>query len=230
MTTSMLPLVFTIALTPQGIFSPPTYRMRFPPTSQSDTRTRGPVDERKTRPKGSKVDEELIHRLLGGQTSIVDAMERTLSRMEDASQGLLDRLDVGEETQRAQKDILTGINQLIEEASKNRPSSRDRSSSVRRRQERPEGRSTPGDFQKAASQGKAPPAASRPTDPGQAGRREKGKGDADKSDLARGWGFLPQRDREEISQGFDEQFPAKYRERILEYYRQLAEEAKRNGE
>ncbi len=230
MTTSIWPLVFTIAWTQHGIFSPPIYLLQSPPTSQSEPRSREPVDERKPERKGSKVDEELIRRLLGGQSSIVDAMEQTLSRMEDATQGLLDRLDVGEKTQRAQKDILSGINQLIEEASKNRPSSRDRSSSVRRRQDRPTGRSTPGDSQKAASQGKSPPATSRPVDQGQAGRSEKGKGDADKSDLSRGWGFLPQRDREEISQGFDEQFPAKYRERILEYYRHLAEEAKRNGE
>jgi hypothetical protein len=118
---------------------------------------------------------------------------------------------------------------LIEEAAKNRAASRDRSSTVRRKQSKPSGRPSAGASQKAASQGKVPPPSSQPADmPQNAKARDRGKGDADKADLSRGWGFLPQRDRDEISQGFDEQFPSKYRDRILEYYRTLAEEGRRD--
>lgn len=43
-------------------------------------------------------------------------------------------------------------------------------------------------------------------------------------DFRRGWGHLPQRDREEILQGIDEDVLEKYRPLIERYYRSLAEE------
>ena len=43
-------------------------------------------------------------------------------------------------------------------------------------------------------------------------------------EATRGWGFLPERDRDEIIQGFEETFMSKYREQIERYYRLLARE------
>ena len=51
------------------------------------------------------------------------------------------------------------------------------------------------------------------------------KAKPDKTDLARQWGFLPQHDRMEVSQGFDEEFLPRFHEQILRYYRDLAREA-----
>ncbi len=232
MTTLMIQLVFGMTVMIQPAMDVgPRFIAGFQPTSQPEKRANEMTEASKPRREGSKVDEQLVRRLLGGQSSAVDAVEQTLSRMEEASEGLRDRLDPGEKTQVVQKQILVGIDKLIEEASKNRAATRDQTSTVRRRQAKPSGRSSAGASQKAASQGKAPAASSRPADDHpQTARGERGKGEADKADLTRGWGFLPQRDRDEISQGFDEQFPAKYRERIMEYYRSLAEEAQRSAE
>lgn len=206
----------------------PHFLPGFGPTTQPSARDQDVNVPR--RPSGSTVDEELVRRLLGGQSSVVDAVEKTLTAMDDAAEGLRDRLDTGEKTQRVQVQVVAGIDQLITEARKNRAGSRDRTSTVRRRQAKPGGRSSPGASAKSG-EGRAPAAASRPADDARdASRRGRKPGDADKTDLTRGWGYLPQRDREEISQGFDEQFSEKYRERILEYYRSLADEARRNAE
>jgi len=40
-------------------------------------------------------------------------------------------------------------------------------------------------------------------------------------------GVLPDRDRMEVSQGFDEAFLPKFREQIMRYYRRLAEAAQK---
>ncbi|HKQ47324.1 MAG TPA: hypothetical protein VJZ71_04550 [Phycisphaerae bacterium] len=207
----------------------PFFLPGFGPTTQPVAQDQEATLPPKRKTSDSVVDEELVRRLLGGQSSVVDAVEKTITAMDDAAEGLRDRLDTGEKTQRVQVQVLEGIDQLIAEARKNRAASRDRSSTVRRRQARPGGRSSPGTPAKSG-EGKAPAAVSRPADPQDAARRGRKGGDADKTDLSRGWGYLPQRDREEISQGFDEQFPEKYRERILEYYRSLADEARRNAE
>ena len=39
----------------------------------------------------------------------------------------------------------------------------------------------------------------------------------------RGWGHLPQRDRDELLQGIDEEFIEQYRPQIEQYYRALTE-------
>ena len=41
-------------------------------------------------------------------------------------------------------------------------------------------------------------------------------------ELRRGWGRLPARDRDEVVQGFDQDFLTKYRQWIERYYRALA--------
>ena len=56
----------------------------------------------------------------------------------------------------------------------------------------------------------------------------KGSHPSDRAEVRRGWGFLPQRDREAIVQGSNEEFHAKYREYIERYYRAIAERAKQD--
>lgn len=171
------------------------------------------------------IDPELVRKLLGGQSTTVDAMDETLASLDKAADLLSQDLDPGIKTQTTQQDIVTGIDKLIEEARKNRPSTRGGSKQKRER----EGRPGPRQQSSRRSSGTAAP---HPTGEGEAGKGEQGrqadsrkKESSTKSELSRGWGFLPQRDREEISQGFDEQFIEKYRNEIEQYYRALAEQA-----
>jgi hypothetical protein len=85
-------------LQPAMYFGPRSF-VGFQPTSQPATVPKTAAETRKPRPSRSPVDEELVKRLLGGQTSVVDAVEETLSRMKEASEDLSDRLDTGNQTQ-----------------------------------------------------------------------------------------------------------------------------------
>lgn len=178
-----------------------------------------------TEKSDSTVDPELVRRLLGGESSALDHVEETLARLEQAEKRLTEELDCGPRTQEIQQQVLTGIDKLIEEARKNQVSARGGSQYRRRREKRP----TPRPTSQEQAAGKQSVSASSAQQAGQApsesSEAETSGGKASKSELARGWGYLPQRDRDEISQGFDEQFIGKYREQILRYYRELAERA-----
>lgn len=182
-----------------------------------------------SQPAGA-VDPELVKRLLDGESSTLDAAEETIARMERASRLLKTEEDCGERTQKAQADVLAGIDKLIEEARKAQVGTRGGSNFRRKRE------SKPGRRQSVPQQGAstAAPNASTGQESGQApAGGEAGKGKArrsDKAELSRGWGFLPQRDRDEIAQGFDEEYVSKYREQIVAYYRHLAEEARRRAD
>ena len=169
------------------------------------------------------VDEELVKRLLGGKTSAVDAVEAALSAMVRAGDRLHDNLDPGEGTQAAQKEALANIDKLVEQARSNKPVSKD-SSQVRRRPERKPDRSRSAGQQKASAPGPAPSKGDAGA-PGTSGKESRRL--TDRAELSRGWGFLPPKDREEISQGFDDQFHPKYRAQIERYYRELAARAEK---
>jgi hypothetical protein len=183
-----------------------------------------PTSRPTTRPS-TAIDERLVKKLLGGQTSVLDTVETTLAEMDRAAAALSDSLDPGRDTQRVQKRVLDGLDQLIEQARRNRGSGSP-SQSTRRHAERR--RSDPGqrrgdDRKKAADPGRGSKSdsAAAASDSGAGG----GVRPSDKAELSRGWGFLPQRVREEIAQGFDEEFLGKYREEIIRYYRDLAKAA-----
>lgn len=178
-----------------------------------------------TRPS-DVVDPELVRRLLGGQSTSVDTVDQTLAKLDRATDLLTRQHDAGARTQEAQQEVIAGLDKLIEEARKSRAASRGGNKSKRRREERSGQR-------QSSSRRASGSAAPHPTGEGEGGKPAQGP-DADKKkqgrsvqgELTRGWGFLPQRDREEIAQGFDEQFMVKYREEIKQYYRTLAEQAR----
>ena len=176
------------------------------------------------------IDPELVRQLLGGESTSVDDVDETLRRLNEAADLLIKQRDAGEKTQAAQQDIVAGLDKLIEEARKNRPASRGGAKQKRQRDERP----NPQQRSTRKSSGTAAP---HPLGDGEVGKGDQaGNADqkktrrAEKSELTRGWGFLPQRDREEIAQGFDEQFNEKFREEIEQYYRTLAEQARESNE
>lgn len=173
------------------------------------------------------IDASLVKRLLGGQSSTLDTVESTLEQMHDASKRLSESLDPGRQTQQVQKKIVDGIDQLIEQARRNRVSGGQQQQTARRTGDRPAGRRRPQPM-RGKDGGSGQNAANKP---GSGGKDDKsgtaaGQRRSDKAELSRGWGYLPQRDRNEISQGFDDEFPGKYREEIIRYYRDLAEAAK----
>ncbi len=189
------------------------------PAGQDQTISQGPT----SRPART-VDDEVVRRLLGGESSAQDTVEETLSRMQEACDLLADRFETGDKTRGVQAQVVSSIDKLIEQAQKNSASGR-AGSTTRRPREKAGGRpsrraSTKGSDKSAPN----PQGGGAPAEGEGAGER---RGLKSKSQMSRGWGYLPQREREEISQGFDEEFLPKYREHILKYYRRLAEEANR---
>lgn len=179
---------------------------------------------RMSRPVDDVIDFELVEELSGGRSSARDTVDVMLSKMKRATGLLRDQFDAGEETQLLQKNIVSGIEGMIDTAEKSalsgKPSGKKRKSSVR----------PPKAGQKPEKQEKKP--ASGGTGKKGGGAQEKsGKSvekegkEADKADLARRWGFLPEQDREALLQGFDENFMPKYRDEIMRYYRNLSVEA-----
>lgn len=176
-----------------------------------------------TRPADVEVDEALIRRLLGSEPTTLDAVERVLDRMERSSDRLTKEFDPGSDTQTAQAEVLAALDELIADAEKSRLESRGQPKRKRRDTSPPDRRArrSTGDGRSGRS----------PTPTRHKGDSEHGAGaDAKKLDdasveIGRGWGYLPDRDRREIRQGFDEEFMPKFREQILDYYRALARKA-----
>ena len=170
----------------------------------------------------SNIDPELVRKLLGEKSGASDDVQDAMAAMSDAAKQLSEEFDAGEKTQQMQRRVLEGIDRLIEQAAKNSGVSRPSSQSRRRADPKPEGRRKEGKSQPNAAGGMPPAKASA----GGTGTGEKKAEEAkDKAGLSRGWGYLPDRDREEIFQGFDDEFQAKYRREISRYYEDLAEQA-----
>jgi hypothetical protein len=169
-------------------------------------------------------DYELARRLLHGAPLAPDAKSRLLTSMKEAEHRLLDRYDAGPETIAAQQRALAALDELIDQARRRESAMKNTSGKKRRAsgsQARPGGQRPTVEPQEAASD-EEPGLAGPTTQPGRFDRR--GVSDA-AGEASRGWGFLPQRDRDELSAGLDEEYPGRYREYIERYYRSIAEEA-----
>ncbi len=170
------------------------------------------------------LDEDLVRRLMGGETTAVDAVHDTLEQMDRAAEALARKLDPGRDTQTVQARIIEGIDRLIAQARKAGSKRQRGSRRTRSRKGRPRGKPVE-DASKASDAARPQPAAAQRSGRGSAAGSEKDASSHQKTGtagLARGWGFLPPRDRDEIVQGFSEEFLSKYRDMILRYYRLLA--------
>lgn len=192
-------------------------------TQPSEDERRGARASVATQPSRASHD-ELVRKLLGGESTAVDQVERMLQDMGEASTRLTSQLDAGSQTQAAQRRALEGLDELIRQAGENRSAS-PQTSRVRPRGERDAQRHRTPDERKQTNQGKGGQAQrGGPGAAGGAGEDSANK-KAAKAEMVRGWGYLPGRERDEVIQGFDEEFLVKYREQIMEYYRRLAEAA-----
>lgn len=172
------------------------------------------------------IDEDLVKKLLGGESSAVDAVESMLDNMERATQRLSEEHDAGNETQKIQSRIVAQLDDMIKQASQGGGSQSGRKARQKgRRSARPQdarpGPPRPGDGSKASPD--APQIG-----PELRGDAEgEGAGPTDRMDLSRRWGFLPEQERAEVAQGFDESYLPRFREHIRRYYLRLAAEGQR---
>lgn len=177
-----------------------------------------------SRPRGS--DAELAKRLLDDPDAANDPLARMTSLMGDAGRRLSEKYDSGKQTQDVQTRALQAMDEAIIDARNNLAQSRS-STSVRQKGEtRTAGRRNGASDASKPGQGEPTQKASE-SGQGPGGGSSKTKPLAERPELRRGWGYLPERDREAILQGAHESFHDKYRDYIEQYYTTLARRAEK---
>ena len=176
--------------------------------------------------KAKSDERKLGRRLIRGATADdEDIMEKIIRLMDQTARRLEVDFDAGEETQALQLEVLKQLDDAVKlAAAQTRKSSgqqRSSESDRRRRQEKDKKR----DSDKSRN-AKANPNKGESADTAPAGRKPTAGGTNDRDDLAesrRGWGNLPQRERDEVIQGAGERYLERYRKWIEQYYRALQE-------
>lgn len=177
--------------------------------------------------KDKNDERKLGRKLIRGTTTGVDEdiMEKIIRLMDQTARRLEVGFDSGQETQALQQEVLKQLDDAIKlAAAQTRKSSGQRKNSEsdrRRRKERNQDRETnesrnakvdskKGESSDTASSGRKPTAGGPGDDKGSTKSR-------------RGWGNLPQRERDEVIQGAGERYLERYRKWIEQYYRALQE-------
>lgn len=165
------------------------------------------------------LSKRLIRKATTGEDA--DVMSQVTSLMSEAQNRLVRDMDPGPETQAVQQRVLRRLDNAIKTALQQRSASRSRPQSEGERRELPEPpREKPGDEKKENNQAAADPGES--TDTGtkpNSDHRRRGPF----RESRRGWGSLPDRDRDELLQGIEEEFIERYRPQIEQYFRALTE-------
>jgi len=165
------------------------------------------------------LSKRLIHKTTTGTDA--DIMGEVASLMFDAQNRLVRELDAGSQTQAVQERILQRLDNAIQIALHQRSRSPSRQASKGERREMSE---KPQDSESRSEK----EGGDNVTDPGES----TGAGPDTEStprergpfrEWRRGWGHLPQRDRDELLQGIEEEFIERYRRQIEQYYRALTE-------
>jgi len=153
-----------------------------------------------------------------------DTFEQAVQEMDEVSHRLGRTLDPGVDTQRMQESILRKLDQVIQAAKQQQ------SSSGGGGKGQPRGQDTGG---KELAQQQAAPGSGEAQQGGQqASSGEAGSGspqtpetqDEAIEQLRKEWGTLPQRLRDELTQGLRERFSPLYRDMTEAYYKALAEQ------
>lgn len=156
-----------------------------------------------------------------------DPMDKMLADMQQISQKLHDEFDPGEQTQSLQRQVTTQLDEAIKAAAaRRRAKSQSDPKQVSDKRTMPAGRKTqskPADTQDGAAAMTKP---EQSTAPAGDGKSEKPDGRRELPGTRRAWGHLPQRDREEVLQGAEEQSLERYRQWIEQYFRALQESDK----
>jgi hypothetical protein len=179
--------------------------------------------------KQEKEKEELGEKLIRKATSDSDEdlMSEVVRLMNESARRLEIEYDPGEETQAVQSTIMDHLQEAIKiAAAQRRPQ---RSSGGRPKSDKREGTPPPGKEEGQESKsGQAADAADAASAAG--GGQADGTGGLPSGQLdesRRGWGSLPERDRDAVIQGSGEKFLERYREMIERYYRALQQSDER---
>ena len=177
-------------------------------------------------PSPSKPDdlgERLIHKATTGQQE--REMDAILRIMDDTAARLSVDFDPGESTQALQADIAAKLDQLIAEAAK-----RQHAASTVKRAQQGDKRQAPSDRKNNKDKRSKPqePVADSEPRKGSVQARQPTGTPADGpniGDARRAWGHLPKRDRDELTQGLQEESLQRYQAWVEAYFRALQETA-----
>ena len=168
-------------------------------------------------------DQDLLKKLTGedktaeGPPDPNEKFQKVIGRM-DESEKLLKAKETGDVTQETQRRIVMDLDVLIEIAKKMQQQSSSSSSSQKPGQQRQESKANqPG----KQSQGGTTAAQQSVLPSGTAGAAQ--SNGTDIHEKSKEWGGLPDRDRDLISHGANEQYLPAYKEQIEKYYEALAE-------
>ena len=189
--------------------------------------------------------EGAVDRVLAGQPSLADLMQRALEEMKISQARLSTERDTGLGTQRAQESALKALDALIASArQQQQQSSSSSSSSQSKQKQRKDSSGDPSEGANQASgkqegkgegegEGEQSGANKKPGGTDSSGATDKptefeqGDAGAELREARIEWGRLPQRVRELILQGRRDHVSAPYERLTREYYKRLAEEASR---
>ena len=175
--------------------------------------------------KDKNEERKLGRKLIRGTTTDADEdiMEKIIRLMDQTARRLEVGFDSGEKTQALQQEVLKQLDNAIKLAAaqtrkssgqqKNYESDRRRRKGQNQDRKSNESRNTKVNSRKGESSDTAP-SGRKPTAGGP------GEGSAESR---RGWGNLPQRERDEVIQGAGERYLERYRRWIEQYYRALQE-------
>ena len=191
-------------------------------TRRSASPTTSPASAPATRPAN-----ELARRLLDPRGE-QGPLQRMLSLMGESALRLSEAKDAGKETQHMQSEALAALDEAIAEARRNLNQA---SSSARPTQgeSRRAGQVSPTSQDPDKSAGNRPARSAARDSAAAGGDAKKRKPLRDQAELRRGWGYLPERDREAILQGAGEEIDERYRDEIVRYYRAIAEQAEQKS-
>lgn len=219
-------LLAALAPLPQGSTSPEAERgvqakYSSPALGSSEPRTPAAAGEQSAagQPASRPELDDLTRRIVSGHAQM-DLPTRVTTSMREAARRLMQARDAGTRTQVLQREVLRDLDLALQQI--------DRMPSRTRQQPAAAGQQNAARRERAAAAEQAKVSAGRGNQPS-AEERDTGGVAADPRlqtmlpDLRRRWGTLPQRHREELLQGYNEQSLPRYRRWVENYYRTLAQ-------
>lgn len=173
------------------------------------------------RQREQRLGEKLLKKAAkGGEEDVMDRISRLMG---EAAKRLQVDLDSGDDTQAVQRSVLEQLDRAIKQAAaQRRPKQTPSPSSKSDKRRAPPKPSTAEQRRERGSDpASADASTSKRATPDQTKNRDADGGELRES--RRGWGNLPDRERDELIQGFNEESLERYRAWIERYYRALQE-------
>lgn len=177
-----------------------------------------PIEEKNPDDLAAKLIRDTV-----AQSSTEDPMAEMMREMSEIAERLQVDFDPGEQTQAQQRQVSSRLDEAIKSAAARRraQSQPDPKQSADKRtmpsMKKPEARPTE---KKQAGEGQAKSAAEKSAEEASAATQD---AKTDLPNTRRAWGNLPQRDREEVLQGAEEESLERFRPWIEQYFRALQE-------